>query len=78
MDWELSPDDTVKYRDTLRIIERGIASRSLRYVVIYTQSPSIEDIVKAILHYFSEYRKDFRSIEKILLKGLMSLVSPIL
>lgn len=64
VDWELSPDDTVKYRDTLRIIERGIASRSLRYVVIYTQSPSIEDIVKAILHYFSEYRKDFRSIEK--------------
>lgn len=70
VDWELNPNDTVKYKNTLGIIERGIANKSLRYIVIYTQSPSIEEIVKAILHYFSEYRKDFKIVEKKIIERL--------
>lgn len=70
VDWELSPNDIVKYKDTLGIIEKGIANKSLRYIVIYTQSPSIEDIIKAILHYFSEYRKDFKIVEDKIIERL--------
>lgn len=70
VDWELSPNDTVKYRDTLEIIEKGIASKSLRYIVIYTQSPSIEEIVKTILRYFSEYKKDLTTVEDNIIEKL--------
>lgn len=64
VDWELNPNATIKYQDTLAIIENGVLSKSLRYIVIYTQSPSIEDIIKAILLYFSKYRKELNGIEK--------------
>lgn len=70
VDWELSPNDTIKYRDTLEIIEKGIASKSLRYIVIYTQSPSIEEIVKTILRYFSEYKKDLTTVEDNIIEKL--------
>lgn len=64
VDWELNPNATIKYQDTLAIIENGVLSKSLRYIVIYTQSPSIEDIIKAILLYFSKYRKELNGIEQ--------------
>lgn len=70
VDWELSSNEIVKYKDTLEIIERGIANKSLRYIAIYTQSPSIEEIIKAILHYFSEYRKNFGVVEKKIIEKL--------
>ena len=64
VDWELNPHDAVKYKDSLEIIENGIASKSLRYIVIYTQNPSIDKITYAILHYFSEHKKVFEMVEK--------------
>lgn len=70
VDWELSPNATIKYQDTLAIIENGVLSKSLRYIVIYTQSPSIEDIIKSILLYFSKYRKEFNELEERIIEAL--------
>lgn len=70
VDWELNPNATIKYQDTLAIIENGVLSKSLRYIVIYTQSPSIENIIKAILLYFSKYRKEFNELEERIIEAL--------
>lgn len=70
VDWELCPNAKIKYEDTLKIIESGVTCKSLRYVVIYTQSPSIEDIVKAIMHYFSKYKQQFCTVENDILEKL--------
>ena len=55
----------IKYQDTLKLIEAGVDSKTLRYIVIYTQNTDTENICKVILRAFSKYRQDFSDIEKI-------------
>lgn len=70
VDWELNPQASIRYQDTLAVIEKGILCKSLRYIAIYTQNPSIEEIIKAILLYFSQYRKEFKVLQNKFLEVL--------
>lgn len=70
LDWELNPSEQIKYQDTLKIIEAGVDSKTLRYIVIYTQNTDTENICKVILRAFSKYRQDFSDIEKNILENL--------
>lgn len=70
LDWELMPNSQIKYIDTLKIIESGINSKSLRYIVIYTQSPLTENIVKAMLYYFSDYSQNKTQVEEMIKDSL--------
>lgn len=52
LDWELSPNSSIKYLDSLKVLEAAINDNNIRFVAIYTQSPDLENIALTVYSYF--------------------------
>lgn len=55
LDWELAPKSTPKFEDTLKIIKQNIENKSVPFVVIYTQTESLDDVSKILIQKFNKY-----------------------